>query len=87
MIAVTTVSAVVARFSVLFLFPSALSSLGVAMTFSIYATVAVIGLAPVAWLLPETRGRTLEELEFELTGVEPDAVWSADCAVFDDRRR
>jgi hypothetical protein len=71
---VTTVSALVAGFSVQFLFPSALSSLGAAVTFSICATFAVIGLVLVAWLLPETRGRTLEQLEVELTGVEPDAV-------------
>lgn len=61
-------------FGVQFLFPSALSNLGAAVTFSIYATFAVIGLVLVAWLLPETRGRTLEQLEVELTGVKPDAV-------------
>ena len=51
-----------------------MSSLGAAVTFSIYATFAVIGLVLVAWLLPETRGRTLEQLEVELTCVEPDAA-------------
>lgn len=59
-------------FGVQFLFPWELSNLGAATTFAIYSGFAVIGLVLVTWLLPETRGRTLEQLEVELTGVRPD---------------
>lgn len=59
-------------FGVQFLFPWKLTNLGAATTFSIYAGFAVVGLVLVTWLLPETRGRTLEQLEVELTGVKPD---------------
>ena len=55
-------------FGVQFIFPWELSNLGTAWTFMIYAIFAAICLALVAWLLPETKGRTLEELELELTG-------------------
>lgn len=50
-------------FGVQLVFPWELANLGAATTFGIYALFAVIGLALVAWLLPETRGRSLEELE------------------------
>lgn len=58
-------------FAVQFLFPVGLSTLGAASMFAIYAALSVIGLALVAWLLPETKGRTLEQLEKELAG-DPD---------------
>lgn len=50
-----------------FIFPWELENLGTALTFLLYAAVAVVCLVLVARLLPETRGRTLEELELELT--------------------
>jgi sugar porter (SP) family MFS transporter len=59
-------------FGVQFVFPWELSNIGAAATFSIYATFAVIGLVLVAWLLPETRGKTLEQIEVDLTGVSSD---------------
>ena len=37
--------------------------LGAALTFFSYFIFAVIGLVLVIWLLPETKGRSLEELE------------------------
>jgi len=37
--------------------------LGAALTFFSYFVFAVIGLILVAWLLPETKGKSLEELE------------------------
>ena len=55
-------------FGVQFIFPWELSNLGTAMTFFLYAIFATICLVLIVWLLPETRGRTLEELEIELTG-------------------
>lgn len=50
-------------FSVQLVFPWELSNLGAAATFAIYGTFALIGLAIVVTLLPETKGKTLEELE------------------------
>ncbi len=50
-------------FAVQFAFPWQLTNLGVATTLAGYALFAIIGLALVAWLVPETRGKTLEELE------------------------
>jgi hypothetical protein len=44
-------------------FPWELGTLGAALTFSSYGIFAVIGLLLVIWLLPETKGRSLEELE------------------------
>jgi len=54
-------------FGVQFLFPWQLTNLGVAATFTGYALFAILGFALVLWLVPETRGKTLEELEIELT--------------------
>ena len=45
------------------MFPWQLANLGAAITFLIYGLVAIIALILVAWLLPETRGKSLEELE------------------------
>ena len=56
-------------FLVQFIFPWELSNFGTASTFLLYAIAAGIFLVLVAWLLPETRGRTLEELEGELTAL------------------
>ena len=53
-------------FGVQFIFPWELSNIGTAATFFIYGLGATVCLVLVAWLLPETRGRTLEELEHEL---------------------
>jgi MFS family permease len=58
-------------FGVQFIFPWELNHLGTAMTFLLYAIAATLCLTLVAWLLPETRNRTLEQLEVELTG----AAW------------
>ncbi|MDJ0877860.1 MAG: sugar porter family MFS transporter [Halieaceae bacterium] len=57
-------------FGVQFLFPWQLTNLGVAITLAGYAGFAIIGLILVMWLVPETRGKTLEELEEELTGAQ-----------------
>jgi SP family arabinose:H+ symporter-like MFS transporter len=44
-------------------FPWQMEHLGGAQTFLIYGMFAVLGLALLARILPETRGRSLEELE------------------------
>ena len=62
-------------FFVQFIFPWELSNLGTSTTFLLYAIAAGIFLMLVIWLLPETRGRTLEELEGELTAMRwPNAL-------------
>ena len=54
-------------FLVQFLFPWELATLGSAGTFFLYAAFGVIFFLLVARIVPETKGRTLEELEQELT--------------------
>jgi SP family arabinose:H+ symporter-like MFS transporter len=53
-------------FTVQLVFPWELQNLGNSMTFLIYGGFAVAGLLFVMRLLPETKGRSLEELEAEL---------------------
>ena len=50
-------------FSVQLVFPWELENLGNSTTFLIYGMFAVVGLAVVMRLLPETKGRSLEEIE------------------------
>ena len=50
-------------FTVQFVFPWELANIGTALTFLIYGVFAVIGFALVYKLLPETKGKSLEELE------------------------
>ena len=56
-------------FGVQLVFPWELESLGNSLTFLIYGAFAFIGLAVVIWLVPETKGRSLEELQAELVRV------------------
>ena len=53
-------------FSVQLVFPWELENLGNSRTFLIYGLFAVLGLVIVMRLLPETKGRSLEELEATL---------------------
>ena len=53
-------------FVVQLVFPWQMENMGGARTFFIYAVFALIGLALLAKMLPETRGRSLEELEESL---------------------
>ena len=50
-------------FFVTFIFPWELSTIGNAYTFLIYGLFAVVGLILIMRILPETKGRSLEELE------------------------
>ena len=50
-------------FLVTFIFPWQLETIGNAGTFLIYGLFAVVGLVFVMRILPETKGRSLEELE------------------------
>ncbi len=59
-------------FSVQLVFPWELANIGNASTFLIYGIFAVIGLLFIMRLLPETKGKSLEELEAILVrGVQP----------------
>jgi len=53
-------------FLVQLIFPWELQNLGNSMTFLIYGLFAIVGLLIVMRLLPETKGKSLEELEAEL---------------------
>ncbi|MEH6585152.1 MAG: sugar porter family MFS transporter [Halioglobus sp.] len=55
-------------FLVQLLFPWQLANLGNSFTFLAYGCFALLGLGLILWLLPETRGKTLEELETTLVG-------------------
>ncbi|MFQ3207209.1 MAG: sugar porter (SP) family MFS transporter [Glaciecola sp.] len=50
-------------FSVQLLFPWELANLGTAMTFMIYGLLAIVGFVLIYKMLPETKGRSLEEIE------------------------
>jgi MFS family permease len=50
------------------IFPWELSNLGNALTFFIFGIIALIGFFILLKLLPETKGKSLEELELELVG-------------------
>jgi len=50
-------------FGVQYLFPWEVNTLGSAMTLLIYGLFAIVGFVLLAWLLPETKGRTLEEMQ------------------------
>jgi len=53
-------------FTVQLVFPWELQNLGSSTTFLVYGVFAVVGLLVVMKLLPETKGRSLEELELDL---------------------
>ncbi|MBX2820954.1 MAG: sugar porter family MFS transporter [Rhodothermaceae bacterium] len=50
-------------FIVQLVFPWELANLGSAVTFLIYGAFAAVGLVFIIWVLPETKGKSLEELE------------------------
>jgi len=55
-------------FAVQLVFPWELANLGNSVTFMIYGLFALLGLVFVVRVVPETKGRSLEELEHMLTG-------------------
>lgn len=58
----------IASFLLTFTFPILNRTLGSAGTFWIYAAVCVAGFLFVSWGVPETKGRTLEQIERQLAG-------------------
>ena len=69
---VATASNWLANFAVAQTFPLLISGIGSAATFWIYAGLGVLAIWFALALVPETTDRTLEELEAELVGPEPD---------------
>ena len=57
-----------ACFLLTFMFPILNKLLGPSGTFWLYAVICVLGLMFIWWKLPETKGRTLEQIEGELVG-------------------
>lgn len=57
----------ISSFLVQFVFPWELANLGNAMIFFIYSGLGVVAFVLLGWLLPETRGKSLEELEVILS--------------------
>ena len=55
-------------FIVQLVFPWELENLGNSTTFLLYGLFAVAGLVVLVRILPETKGRSLEELETDLVG-------------------
>ena len=61
-------------FGVQLVFPWELQNLGSSVTFLIYGAFALVGLVLILRILPETRGRSLEELEVMLVSRTDDPV-------------
>lgn len=61
-------------FGVQLIFPWELEVLGSATTFFLFGVFAVLGLAFILWKVPETKGKSLEELEAILVDRRKDAV-------------
>jgi sugar porter (SP) family MFS transporter len=55
-----------ASFGIQFFFPWQLTNMGAAWTFLNYGVFALLGFMVVLWFLPETRNKSLEQLEREL---------------------
>ena len=68
-------------FSVQLVFPWELNNLGSAMTFLIYGVFAAIGLVFIIMILPETKGKSLEELEAKLARTPKSAKGLAGIAI------
>lgn len=64
-----------ANAGVTFSFPPAVAALGIAPMFFVFAVVGVLGILFTITLVPETRGKTLEEFEDEVRAqhARPDA--------------
>ena len=56
----------VGNFTLTYSFPTIKESLGWANNFWLYGVICAIGFVVIWWILPETKGKTLEQLEKEL---------------------
>jgi SP family sugar porter-like MFS transporter len=67
---IATFSLWVASFILTFTFPILNNALGASGTFWVYSGICVLGFVFIQKKLPETKGKSLEEIEIELTGKE-----------------
>ena len=58
----------VANFILSYTFPILNSNLGAATTFWLYAAINVLGFFYIFKVVPETKGKSLEDIERELVG-------------------
>ena len=58
----------IGNFSLTFLFPVINEKLGWAKNFWLYALICIVGFIILVFALPETKGKSLEQIEKELTG-------------------
>ena len=65
--ALATFALWIACFILTFTFPLLNAGLGAAGTFWVYAGICLLGFIFIAFKLPETKGKSLEEIENELT--------------------
>ena len=56
------------NFSLTFMFPAINEALGWAKNFWLYALICIVGFIVLAFALPETKGKSLEEIEKQLMG-------------------
>jgi len=66
--AVGTVALWMGSFSITYVFPILNSTLGTSGIFWLYSSICLIGFLIVLQFLPETKGKTLEQIEHELVG-------------------
>ncbi|CAH2099309.1 unnamed protein product [Euphydryas editha] len=59
-------------------FPVLTISIGLPITYLIYACVVVFCLTCIFFIMPETKGRTLQEIEDDLRGISPADIKSAE---------
>jgi sugar porter (SP) family MFS transporter len=67
-VSISTAVLWIACFVLTYTFPPLTALLGMAGTFALYAVICLIGFVFVAYRVPETKGKTLEQIEQELVG-------------------
>jgi SP family sugar porter-like MFS transporter len=67
--AVATVALWIASFILTYTFPLLNSALGASGTFWLYGIISVLGFVFIYKKLPETKGKSLEEIEEEIVGL------------------
>jgi len=65
-VAVSTAALWIACFILTYTFPSLTALLGMEGTFALYAFICLAGFVFIAYRVPETKGKTLEQIELEL---------------------
>jgi SP family sugar porter-like MFS transporter len=63
---ITAISLWIGNFSLTFTFPSIKENLGWTLNFWLYAVICIIGFIVILFKLPETKGKSLEQIEMEL---------------------